>query len=304
MLIRPPTPEDRRAIGALLARIEMLDGTEPLSEHKRIAFTRNQSPALVGVSDGEVVALLQTGTHHGDPSNPRADWEIEVAVDPDRRGSGVFERMVRAASTVVPRQAVLWTLDDVSADHADTMGLPLLRLLHLLERDLPAPDAFIPEGIKIETFRPGYDEDRWLAINNEAFAGHPEQSDWTIADLEARLQLDWFDSEGLFIAARRDGEPVGSVWTKIHEAYEGGPAGEIYIIAVRPSAQGIGLGKALTLTGLADLHRRKGAHKGILWVEGSNGEAFGMYQRLGFTIARTRRSFALDPLHRDAQPKG
>src|ERR1019366_3562065 len=42
---------------------------------------------------------------------------------------------------------------------------------------------------------PGRDDEAWLDINNRAFAGHPEQSAWTLEDLHERTTAEWFDPE-------------------------------------------------------------------------------------------------------------
>jgi mycothiol synthase len=156
----------------------------------------------------------------------------------------------------------------------------------------PLPDVPAPSGITIRTFRPGHDDDAWLVLNAEAFARHPEQGRWTRKDLDARVGAAWFDPAGFFVAERDDrpGRLVGFHWTKVHEGEvrgdEPGPVGEIYVLGVAPEAQGMGLAKALAVTGLRYL-RDRSLRSAMLYVEADNRTAVGLYERLGFTHAAT-----------------
>lgn len=92
----------------------------------------------------------------------------------------------------------------------------------------------------------------------------------------------WFDPKGFFLA-ERDGVLAGFHWTKIH-ADEG--LGEVYVVGVAPNAQGSGLGKALTTTGLAHL-AAQGLPTAMLYVDADNEAAVSVYERLGFTTYET-----------------
>ena len=136
---------------------------------------------------------------------------------------------------------------------------------------------------------PGTDEEAFLALNAEAFAGHPEQGRMTRADLDQRMAEPWFDPEGFFVAeARADGaaaaagDLLGFHWTKVHPGEP--PHGEVYVVGVSPRAQGLGLGRLLTLTGLHHLAAR-GLREVVLYVESDNAPAIAVYSRLGFTHA-------------------
>ena len=182
---------------------------------------------------------------------------------------------------------------------AASLGLERVRDLWVMRRPL-SPDHPLPEitgagGIVVRPFRPGQDEDAFLALNAEAFAGHPEQGSMTRADLDQRMAEPWFDADGFFVAEPADAPRneanelvdspslLGFHWTKVH-LDEDPPVGEVYVVGISPVAQGRGLGRLLTLTGLHHL-RDRGLGEVILYVEADNAPAVAVYSGLGFTHA-------------------
>lgn len=134
----------------------------------------------------------------------------------------------------------------------------------------------------VRTFRPGEDDAAWLAANAAAFAHHPEQGSLTQRDLDDRKGEPWFDPAGFFLA-EREGEIVGFHWTKVHAEER---LGEVYVVGVRPDAQGGGLGKALTSVGLRHL-AAQGLPTAMLYVDADNFSAVAVYERLGFVTHET-----------------
>ena len=168
---------------------------------------------------------------------------------------------------------------------AETAGLVLVREVLQVRCPLPAAD---PAAIDLRSFRPGVDDEAFLAVNNRAFAWHPEQSGWTAAELRAAEAEPWFDAEG-FLLHERDGRLAGFCWTKAHPATDDDPAlGEIYVIAVDPDFHGFGLGRALTLAGLRHLSEQ-GLRHGMLHVESTNTTARALYADIGFTAHSSHR---------------
>ena len=197
-----------------------------------------------------------------------------------------------------PTARAAWTADLLSAAGGDPPMTPFVepvaswqrqelarrawtpaRELLQLRCALPRPD---PVSIPTRAFRPGTrDEADWLAVNNRAFAWHPEQADRTPADLHAKMAEPWFDPTG-FLLHHEDGRLVAFCWTKVHPASDVDPAlGEIFVIGVDPDAAGRGLGRQMTLAGLAWLAEH-GLHTGMLYVESDNETARRLYVGLGF----------------------
>ena len=67
------------------------------------------------------------------------------------------------------------------------------------------------------------------------------------------------------------------------------------MIGVDPDRQGTGLGRALTVGGLEHLSHDRHCPTGMLYVDGANAAALGLYRALGFTVHRTDRAYAFTP---------
>jgi len=305
------TPAQVDAVTALVDAASDVDGVRPLSEHVMLHLRHGgDTPArnlLVWQADNTLAAYA-----HLDVTDPVEGPSAELVVAPSMRRHGYGRALIASTLKESGGRLRLWAHGGLaeSAMMAEHLGFRRVRVLLQLRRSLfaPLPAPSLPPGITVRTFEPGADDDRWLRVNARAFADHPEQGDWTSTDLEQRMAETWFDPAGFFLA-ERDGELVGFHWTKVHgredapgdgdgdgHSHEHGaehdhahvdghghePIGEVYVVGVDPAAQGLGLGRELTVIGLRHL-RTLGLHQVMLYVEESNAPAINLYESLGFS---------------------
>jgi mycothiol synthase len=294
----------RDALVALVGRAEALDGHPPLPEPQRAALTRDGEAAhgvraVVAEREGVLVgcALVTPGRD--------GSAVIHLVTDPGEpeRAALASELLAEAvrASTHAGHAAPLhlWAMRAGPAEDelAQRHGFAPERDVVQMRVPLPLAAAVVDATRPITTrpFVAGRDEEAWLAVNNRAFAGHPEQGSWTLAQLHERLAADWVDLDGFLVADDPDGNGlIGSCWTKIHRDRHGAPVfGEIYVIAVDPSHHGGGLGRALTVAGLTFMAGR-GVRVGMLYTDASNEAAVALYRALGFTVDHVDRSYRRD----------
>jgi mycothiol synthase len=251
---------------------------------------RPQSRDLVlTLADGTVA-----GFAHLDAPDEAQDGDAsgELVVHPGHRGRGYGRALSDALIAGTGGAGVrLWAHGELPAalGLAKAAGYTRFRALWQMRMPLaslgsvPGSAAAAPPDVSIRTFRPGADEEAWLAVNGRAFAHHPEQGSWSRQDLLLREAEPWFDPDGFFLA-ERDGRLAGFHWTKVHPAggTGGAPLGEVYVVGVDPGQQGGGLGRALTLAGLRHL-RERGLGEVMLYVDEDNTAAVRMYAALGFS---------------------
>ncbi|WP_328729072.1 mycothiol synthase [Streptomyces jietaisiensis] len=279
------SPDQAEAVSALLAEAARDDGQQAVSEQGRLRLrggTREGVRHLLLSAGDTLVGYAQL-----EDTDPVEAPAAELVVHPAHRGQGHGRALGSALLAATGKRLRVWAHGGHSAARhlAQVLGLTLFRELRQMRRpltDFDAPEPKLPEGVRVRTFRPGQDDTAWLAANAEAFAHHPEQGSLTQRDLDDRMAEPWFDPEGFFLAERA-GELLGFHWTKTH-AEEG--LGEVYVVGVRPSAQGGGLGRALTTIGLRHLAER-GLPTAMLYVDADNTAAVTVYERLGFTTHET-----------------
>lgn len=271
---------DPGAVLALVAEAQAADGIGPLSEQFRLGVA-GPGPHVVAEGGYAGIVIPPAG-------GPGA---VEAVVAPSHRGQGLGRELVATALDVAGAGATVWAHGDLPPARAVAarLGLTPVRTLLNLRRPLadldPAPSA--PDGVTVRTYAGPADDTALLAVNNAAFAWHPEQGGWGPEQIAERTGADWFDPAGLFLAIgsgsgsdEADGRLLGFHWTKVADPATG--LGEVYVVAVAPEGQGRGLGRLLTSVGLHYLADRK-LDTVELYVEGDNAAALHTYTKLGFS---------------------
>lgn len=290
-------PDDLDALERLFEVVTECDGHRPIGEHKYLDLLHPQPErvrGLVGEHDGHPVSYLAIS-----PTQEEGTWAMELAVHPLHRSRSEVSQLVEAGLARVEeaggKRVRVWAFQPNFVEVLESLGFEPERELRQLRRPLPAgEDPEFPPGVEVRGFRLGIDEETWLAVNNAAFAGHPENGSWTREILEDRKRQAWFDPDG-FRMAWEGSDLVGFCWTKLHDGERGElvtdhPVGEIYVIAVAPHARGRGLGKALVLEGLRYLAEEAGATTGMLYVDVGNTAGLRLYASLGFRLDHVDRS--------------
>jgi mycothiol synthase len=286
-----------RDFKALAAAAEESDGNPPLSEQTFVTLQAGETG-----SHSLLALALYAPDEDSDPATAQdlagfavvveeaeGTGILEVAVHPSYRNQGVADRLVatlKASRGFDGLTAWSHGNHEAAADLAAKYGYGPVRELwkmRLTASSTELPDAVLPENVSLRAFARGQDEEAWLAANRAAFAHHPEQGNMTRQDLEARKAEDWFDPAGFLLAVDPADRILGFHWTKVHPRHGSHPAiGEVYVVGVTPEAQGVGLGKALTVAGIRYLHDR-GLQAVMLYTDADNAPALSLYRRLGFT---------------------
>ena len=228
--------------------------------------------------------------HHGDDLDVRVEKDagftvvdgdlLHLVVAPSHREQGYGDRLLDAALGEREGAWLAWSHGDhpAAAALARRTGFERVRELWVMRRSLsglsatPGADG---GSFELRSFRVG-DEAELLRVNAAAFAHHPEQGGMDAVELTERMAEPWFDPAGLLVADSGD-RLLGFHWTKVHSA----EVGEVYVVGISPAAQGSGLGKLLTLTGLHHL-ADQGVAEVLLYVESDNAPAVSVYSGLGF----------------------
>ncbi|RDI47335.1 mycothiol synthase [Nocardia mexicana] len=282
-----------RQIGEVLERATAADGVAPVSEQAVLSLT-TPSPArhLVAALDGEVLGYANLVPAHGE--HPAM---AEAVVDPRQRGRGIGATLVSTVLSGGGTGARVWAHGNLAPAKAvaGRLGLTVARELWQMRRPLATPELpelAVPENVVLRTYAGPEDDAELLRVNNAAFDWHPEQGGWGESDIAVRRESSWFDPKGLFIAVdpADPSRMLGFHWTKVHTDEEP-PAGEVYVVAIDPAAQGRGLGRLLTLAGLHYL-RDRGLREVLLYTEADNTAAVHTYTRLGFETSHVDAAYA------------
>ena len=241
---------DQQRIRDLIAAASAHDGVAPVGDQVLRELPGDRTRHLLAVDGDDLVGYLNLS-----PAAAEAPALAELVVHP-RAGAAASAR--RWAGSDCPRAGPApasgrTATSSRRAAMAAALGLAVVRELLQMRRPLTdLPPVEIPDDVRIATYTGPDDDAELLRVNNAAFAWHPEQSGWTVADIAQRRGEPWFDPRGLFMALdEQSGKLLGFHWTKVHAEEPG--LGEVYVVGVDPAAQGRGLGATLTLVGLHHL---------------------------------------------------
>jgi mycothiol synthase len=301
------TNTQHAAVLKLISDTTAFDNTPPIAEHILLHLRHGGDKAdshLVVEQGNQII-----GYAHLDQTDLVAGPSVELIVDPKFRGAGVGKQLLSKAIEICGKELRLWVHGDQPAVNALAASFGFEKIRTVLQmsmaltdiQQLPKLDKVIGEDMVIRSFLPGIDSDAWLSLNNKVFKAHPEQGNWQLADLNIRINEEWFDEQGFFLAEINH-KIIGSTWTKIHgshthqregeiESHAHPAIGEIYITAVDQEYSGRGMGKVLTITALNYL-KYQGLSNAMLYVDFDNKAALNLYQSLGFT------QFGMDILYK------
>jgi len=279
----------QESVLTLIKAAHDFDGTPPIAEHVLLHLRHGGDKSdshIVFEENNQVIAYA-----HLDATDLVAGPSVEAVVHPNHRGKGLGSLILKEAIKVCGDKTRIWSHGDLPAAKAIAASLKLERLWSnlLMSKSLGEIQP-VASKYPIRIFIPDLDNQAFLKLNNKVFADYPDQGGWSESDLKVRLNEEWFEKEGFFVAEDK-GDLIGFCWTKIHGAHthshngeddHGHDAlGEIYVLAVNPDYKGQGVGRDLTITGLNYL-KYQGLNNVMLYVGVENKPAFNLYKSLGF----------------------
>ncbi len=219
---------------------------------------------------------------------------VRIGVRGTHRRRGIATSLLREAGAALaaipaaraPRRltAAAWLPAPDAQGFLERHGFVHFRYFWEMERAPgPPPAPAWPEGIRTTPFTADdHVFAEWTACYNEAFAARFPSHIATVDEARAIAASSRFRPDGLRLAWR-GGRCVGFCRNGLLP-----DGGEVDVLAVRPDAQGEGLGRALLRWGVAWL-TGQGAARIHLLVDGENDAALGLYRSEGFAVRRTRR---------------
>jgi mycothiol synthase len=296
--------EDRDTLAEMARQTAAEDDQPPLNDEARQAvqhpesLPESQSPLHLTVhrstaDDAGQQQMVWVGYAylrdiHSDPTG-------SLFVVPQARRAGAGRRLLAACIESAEAPIRIWAPGNSLAAQslAADVHFHSARQLMIMHRDLSEPilTEDIPDGVTLRSFRENEDEQAWLEVNARAFAKHPEQGDVQLSGLRATMTEEWFDPADFLVAVDDRGRMLGFHWMKQHSD----TTGEVYVLGVDPDAAGRGLGKALLRAGLKHLRDDLGLTDAMLYVEGDNEQAVGLYLMNGFQITNRDVLYAQEP---------
>lgn len=264
-------PYDELAVADLVKSVARFDGHPPLSANKLRTLTGSQ--AIAGVwSEGGNLCVVAVAAFHESGGH----WAVEIAVAPAHRDERAEEAALRLGRDLIPDRAAhsLWAFRSGQIEAAERLGYREVRSVLRVTGPIPVHRDERPRRTTINAMKPE-DVDAIIALNNRAFAGHPEQGAMTATSFASLFDQPGMDPTGVLVA--RSGERInGFCITKSHTSGNG----EIFLIAVDPVDHHQGIGREMINEGFSVL-KAGGACTAEVWVDRENEAAVGLYASLG-----------------------
>ena len=276
-MIRPATPADRPALVALgLAEDAAWSGAPAVSAEEVGEFIDGCEPGMVFEREGRAAGYAAAGE----------GGRTVLLVDPGDDPEPALEVLVAWLGERGRHEIDSYGRDARRIAWLEANGYTHRRSFFDLQRGIEPPlaPADLPDGVALERYRPGEDDEAVYALIyvDAAWAEVPGHTERSLEAWRSTLGPDYRRW-----VARRDGRPVGWVAGRVF------PDGRGWVeqLAVARSERGRGLGHALLLHSLAEL-RERGATSLTLGVQGENDSATGLYRSVGFEVEREWRVYS------------
>ncbi|MCL2637107.1 MAG: GNAT family N-acetyltransferase [Oscillospiraceae bacterium] len=162
-------------------------------------------------------------------------------------------------------------------------SVPYVKILMKRRSGISAPEAILPDGFKFVFFKAG-DEKYWAEIETSVAEFDNEQDALEQFREEFLPHLSELEKRCIFIENEK-GEKVATGmawWGNFYPQGESFPW--LHWIAVKPEAQGLGLGKAISAKATQLLIENSGEKEFYLSTQTWSHKAVGIYEKLGWEV--------------------
>ena len=188
------------------------------------------------------------------------------------------ERAGRLSASVLHTQILP---DDHARRHLlyDAGFLPVRRYATMRWSGDALPNADLPDGFTLRSFRAGRDVQRLTDIQNAAFGGSWGFSPNTVEQIEVKMESESTTPEGILFITHGDAVSAYN-WT-VRPAGTAGKLGRIAMTGVHPEYRGMGLSRPTVLAGMRWL-ASQGVEVIELEMDSANLSAARVYESLGY----------------------
>ncbi|HXO12207.1 MAG TPA: mycothiol synthase, partial [Mycobacterium sp.] len=175
---------EQQQIRELITAATEFDLVAPVGEQVLRELATQRTEHLLSADGEKVVGYLNLAAGNDD-----GPGMAELVVHPQVRRHGIGAAMIRAALSRTHGINHFWAHGTREPAQATASALGLVPVRELVQmrrslRDVDEPGP--PGGVRIRTYAGSADDAELLRVNNAAFVTHPEQGDWTAADLAER----------------------------------------------------------------------------------------------------------------------